>query len=89
MKKVVTPKAMMECDHNLTKELGIPPELLMETAARAVTERVFCALKERPGHVLILCAAGNNGGDGFAVLRQLVMAGEECSALLPGDPANL
>ncbi|MBR0026997.1 MAG: NAD(P)H-hydrate dehydratase [Clostridia bacterium] len=89
MKKVVTPKTMMECDHNLTKELGIPPELLMETAARAVTERVLCALKAQPGHVLILCAAGNNGGDGIAVLRQLVMAGEECSALLLGDPAKL
>lgn len=89
MKKVVTPKAMMECDHNLTRELLIPPELLMETAARAVTERVLSALKARPGHVLILSAAGNNGGDGLAVLRQLVMAGEECTALLLGDPAKL
>lgn len=88
MKKVVTPKAMMECDHNLTAELHIPPEMLMETAARAVAERVLCALQKTPGGVLILCAAGNNGGDGLALLRQLTMEGRECSVLLIGDPAK-
>ena len=86
MYKVVTPKTMMECDHSLTRELNIPPELLMETAARAVTERVLAALEKQPGRTLILCAAGNNGGDGLAVLRQLTMAGKDCTALLMGDP---
>ena len=52
MYKVVTPKTMMECDHSLTRELNIPPELLMETAARAVTERVLAALEKQPGRTL-------------------------------------
>ena len=49
---------------------GLDEVALMEAAAAAVTRRALELLS--PGAaVLVLCGPGNNGGDGFAVARQL------------------
>lgn len=52
----------------------IPVDLLMEAAARSAAQVV---LEELPpgGEVLVVCGAGNNGGDGFAAARWLAQAG--------------
>ena len=54
-------------DVDAVQRLGMPSLLLMENAARSVAE-VARALGER---FVILCGAGNNGGDGLAVARHL------------------
>jgi NAD(P)H-hydrate epimerase len=70
--KVLTSEEMREVDR-LTIEQGIPGIVLMENAAHRVVEylaRKYSPLRDR--RVLVLCGKGNNGGDGFAVARQLL-----------------
>lgn len=73
MKHILTPDEMRACDHYAIKELGIPSILLMENAVRSAMEILQPELERRfPSRVprvLILCGAGNNGGDGFALAR--------------------
>ena len=56
-----------------TAEAGIPTLLLMESAAHAVAERALQLVAEHDlQQVMVLCGAGNNGGDGFAAARMLL-----------------
>src|SRR5436305_9924849 len=65
---------MRAVDARAVQELGVPAMVLMENAALGVVE----ALVHRwPGsqRVAIFCGPGNNGGDGLAVARQLLVRG--------------
>jgi len=54
-------------------EAGIPTLLLMESAAHAIAMRALQLVAERGFRkVMVLCGAGNNGGDGFATARLLL-----------------
>jgi ADP-dependent NAD(P)H-hydrate dehydratase / NAD(P)H-hydrate epimerase len=69
--RVLSAAEMREVDR-LTIEAGIPGIILMESAARAVVEflQEHCTPLEEQ-HVTVVCGKGNNGGDGFAIARQL------------------
>ncbi|MEZ6133069.1 MAG: NAD(P)H-hydrate epimerase [Planctomycetaceae bacterium] len=57
-------------DAAAVSELGIPSLLLMENAARGVTDLIqqqFSTAQQ----IVIACGPGNNGGDGLAIVRQL------------------
>ncbi len=72
--RILTSDAMRAVDRAAIEELGIPGLVLMENAAIGVVD----ALSERfaeARRVVILCGAGNNGGDGLAVARQLAARG--------------
>ena len=58
-------------------ELGIPGVVLMENAAMALEREALAMLGGRPADlpVVVLAGPGNNGGDGFALARRLVVAG--------------
>ncbi len=63
-------------DKQAIEGLGIPGLLLMEEAGRQVAERVknrFEACLPLIQKVVILCGAGNNGGDGFVCARKLTL----------------
>lgn len=62
---------MREIHRRAIEEDKIPGILLMEHAAY----QVFSYLKEREEgkEILIVCGPGNNGGDGLAVARQLIL----------------
>ena len=69
--KILTAAEMREADR-LTIERGIPGLILMETAASRVVDvlrETFNPLSKQ--RVVVICGKGNNGGDGFAVARQL------------------
>ena len=59
----------------------------MERAARGVDALLCERYPDEPA--LVVCAGGNNGGDGFALLRMLVSRGASCAGVLLGDPEKL
>jgi NAD(P)H-hydrate epimerase len=68
--------------------LGIPGTVLMERAGLAAAHEV---LERYPGarRAVIVCGAGNNGGDGFVVARHLRSAGLNVRAALIGPLSRL
>jgi len=72
--RVLTAEAMRGADERAIHQLGIAGAVLMENAAIGVVE----ALGERfqgAERVAVFCGPGNNGGDGLAVARHLVVRG--------------
>src|SRR3569833_1517541 len=61
---------MREVDR-LTIERGIPGLILMENAASRVVDFLRETFELDTRRVLVACGKGNNGGDGFAIARQL------------------
>ncbi len=79
---------MRALDRHTIDVLGVPGEVLMETAGRAVAERVLAVFTDTEGArtpVAVICGAGNNGGDGFVVARHLHQLGVEVFAVLVGS----
>ena len=69
--KILTAAEMREVDR-LTIDRGIPGLVLMENAACRVVDFLrdrFPSLARE--NVAVFCGKGNNGGDGFAIARQL------------------
>lgn len=67
-------------DEVAIQDWGIPGLVLMENAGRGVAD-VMCELGIA-GKVLIACARGNNGGDGFVLARHLSLRGFAVEVLL-------
>jgi hydroxyethylthiazole kinase-like uncharacterized protein yjeF len=72
MKLVSSAAQVRGLDRRLIEDLGVPGIALMETASRGVAESIRSHLPEaaRRG-VVVVCGAGNNGGDGFGCARWL------------------
>jgi NAD(P)H-hydrate epimerase len=79
---------MRALDRYTIETLGVPGELLMECAGRALASRAL-AERARGAGVLVVCGAGNNGGDGLVAARHLHLEGVAVRVLLAGDPARL
>ncbi len=74
-------------DHVAIHEWGVPGLVLMENAGRGVAD-VMCEAGIE-GRVVIACAKGNNGGDGFVLARHLHLRGFEAEILLCCAPSEL
>lgn len=56
------------------EQYGLTEEIMMENAAAALEEAVMKSAGKMPAssvRVLVLCGSGNNGADGYALLRRL------------------
>ncbi len=74
MRLVLTAAEMREADRATIRGRGIPGLVLMENAASAVTRTLLSMFPDIGGEkVVVLCGKGNNGGDGLAVARQLLL----------------
>lgn len=76
--RVVNAKQMREIEDRAIREFGIPSLLLMENAAHAVVQEIRQVLSLRNPDltgrkVTVFVGKGNNGGDGLAVARLLVL----------------
>ncbi len=78
--RVLTVEQARAIDRDAAQRLGMPTLLLMENAARSVAE-VARSLGER---FVVLCGAGNNGGDGLAAARHL--GWQRCAVHLLAEP---
>jgi len=79
--------AVRALDRAAIDEYGIPGIVLMENAALGILPKALAMLEDHPGDVSVLCGPGNNGGDGLALARHLVLRGVrvEVGLLAPID----
>lgn len=83
--KALTAAEMREVDRLTTERFGISQLELMENAGRKTAGAVRRIMAGREAvRVCVLCGKGNNGGDGFAVARDLKEAGLAPQVLLFG-----
>jgi NAD(P)H-hydrate epimerase len=78
--RYVTREEMQEIDRLAIEKHGIPVDVLMENAGRAVAD----AVEERASRacpVVAVCGRGNNGGDGFVAARLLAERGFEVEVM--------
>lgn len=78
---------MASLDANTIRNIGIPSLVLMERAALQV-RNVIISITKKPRHILIVCGSGNNGGDGFALARQLWESGAEPKIVFVGNESS-
>lgn len=55
--------------------IGLPSIVLMENAAIGSAAIARRLLDDQPGAVVVVCGSGENGGDGYAMARHLLIAG--------------
>ncbi|HLP16497.1 MAG TPA: NAD(P)H-hydrate dehydratase [Bacteroidota bacterium] len=88
MQQILTPGAMSAADRAAAETYAMPPLLLMENAARSVVDEIERAYGSLAGaQVLVVCGKGNNGGDGLAAARHLLMRGAVVTTVLM-EPAS-
>jgi NAD(P)H-hydrate epimerase len=85
---VWTPEAVRTLDRTATSSFGIAGYELM-TRAADVVEAVAAARWPDAGRWLVLCGAGNNGGDGYALARLARQRGRDVRVCALTDPAKL
>ncbi|MDB4941069.1 MAG: epimerase / dehydratase [Labilithrix sp.] len=89
---VVTRAQMRAFEKHAIDVCHVPSLLLMENAGRGATdvlERELLGGVARGKRVVVVCGAGNNGGDGFVVARQLLARGAHVETWLAGDAQKL
>lgn len=77
-----------ELDRTAIEDFGIPGIRLMERAGRATFDHIMRDLGGS-SRVLVLCGAGNNGGDGYVVARLLREIGIDTRVVATSEPATV
>lgn len=85
---ILTREQSRQLDEELIQGRGVPSLLLMENAGRGAAEVIA---REFPSatHLLVVCGAGNNGGDGFVVARRWLTIGRHAVVCFLGTEAAL
>lgn len=78
----VTGKQMKSIDNFCIEKLGIPGIVLMENAALKVVKNIDIS---KFHSFTIVCGCGNNGGDGLAVGRHLIVEGKKVDIFIVGN----
>ncbi len=85
MKYLVTQSEMKQYDKNTIEYLNYPSVLLMERAALVTVEHLKNEMGDAGFRVLVVSGCGNNGGDGIAVGRLLMLQGCKVDFVLLGN----
>ena len=86
--RLYTAEQVRRLDQSAIQGHGIPGMDLMERAGRSVFEAARATWPEAR-HWLVLCGAGNNGGDGYIVARLARAAGLKVSLCALKTPESL
>ncbi|MGB0619881.1 MAG: NAD(P)H-hydrate dehydratase [Myxococcota bacterium] len=90
--RLVSAEEMRALDAATIEGRGVSGGILMENAGRALVDpalRLRAGGIRPGGPILVLAAAGNNGGDGFVVARHLFGEGVPVEVVLIGSPEKL
>ncbi|MDD6142434.1 MAG: NAD(P)H-hydrate dehydratase [bacterium] len=74
MIRTILPADMKRVETAVMQHTSITGDLLMQRAASHVAQAVRRLYAGKPGWVLCVCGAGNNGGDGLVAMRMLAEA---------------
>ena len=85
--KVVTAAEMQKIDEKTIRELGISGLVLMERAGLAVVSKIKDLFGRKK--VIVVSGAGNNGGDGMVIARNLHNEGWNVEVFLTVMPEDL
>ena len=80
MQYVVSNQQMKEAERRCS-ELGTSYYRMMENAGSRCAEFILRNITENVG-ILVMCGAGNNGGDGLVIARQLRLNGRDAAVML-------
>lgn len=89
MQYLVNSQEMKRCDRHTIDYFGMPSVVLMERAALAVFTELTKRFSKEAGRMLVVCGAGNNGGDGFAVARLLHLSGYDVCMHVPVEKGKM
>lgn len=78
----ITCVQMKKMDAYAINEIGIPSIVLMETAALKVLENIDL---DKNDSFTIVCGIGNNGGDGLAVAKHLIIKDKKVEIFIVGN----
>lgn len=83
-----TADGVQALDRFLIEECGVEGYGLMQKAARAAFRQV---MRHWPsaGHIVVLCGAGNNGGDGYLVALNALRHGLQVTCVTVANPEKL
>lgn len=87
MEYIVDGTGMKQLDSFTMGEIGVPSMVLMEQAAVAVTNVLLKKIKENDS-IIILAGPGNNGADGVAIARLLVLRGYSVVVYIMGEESH-
>jgi NAD(P)H-hydrate epimerase len=79
---------MRAFDAHAITQCGVPGALLMENAGRGATDVLVRELLDgdaRGKRPILVCGAGNNGGDGLVIARHLLVRGASPVVFFAGD----
>lgn len=82
---LVNASEMKRYDENTIDKYQVPSLVLMERAALVTVEEIQRACGTAPCRVLVMAGGGNNGGDGLAVGRLLMLQGYEVTFIMLAD----
>ncbi|WMJ80497.1 NAD(P)H-hydrate dehydratase [Clostridium sp. MB40-C1] len=84
--RIVTSQIMREVDRFCIEKLNIPSIVLMENAALKILKNLDIDKNE---YFIIICGSGNNGGDGLALARHLIVLNKKVEVFLIGQEDRL
>lgn len=82
--EVISREGCKEIDRYTIEEIGIQSLVLMENAAKEVTDRVL----NLGNKFIIFCGSGNNGGDGLAIARKLLLENKDVYIVIVSEKDN-
>lgn len=81
---MITREKMAALDKRAIEGFGIPSIVLMENAAVQIFQKI-----NNYNSFTVVCGSGNNGGDGLALARHLILSGKKVTVFLAALPKTV